>query len=100
MLSNPHPLGAGQPHNVQPSSASVRGKSERLRTFFTHPATAALPVRLGPLMGRILNAPGWLKRAAISVGAGLFGWALVFIHLRWFDRWYLAYGSRAKFQRR
>jgi predicted acylesterase/phospholipase RssA len=56
-----------------------------------------LTAALGPAIGRILNAPGWLKRAALGVGAGLFGWAVVFVHLRWFDRWYLAYGSRSKF---
>jgi hypothetical protein len=58
----------------------------------------ALTAALGPLIGRILNAPGWPRRAAIGVGAGLFGWIVTFVHLRWFDRWYLAYGNRNKFR--
>jgi predicted acylesterase/phospholipase RssA len=57
----------------------------------------ALTAALGPWIGRLLDAPGWWKRAAFGVGAGLFGWAVVFIHMRWFDRWYLEYGHRSKF---
>jgi hypothetical protein len=57
----------------------------------------ALTAVLGPAIGRVLNAPGWLKRALIGVGVGLFGWAVVLVHLQWFDRWYLAYGARSHF---
>jgi hypothetical protein len=56
-----------------------------------------LPVALGPTVGRILNAPGWLKRAAFGVGAAAAGWAIVAVHVMWFDKWYLRYGSRSRF---
>ncbi|HVG56708.1 MAG TPA: patatin-like phospholipase family protein [Vicinamibacterales bacterium] len=52
---------------------------------------------LGRVVGRILDAPGWLKRAAIGVGAAIAGWAIVGIHLLWFDRLYLRYGNRSHF---
>lgn len=57
----------------------------------------ALGAALGPWIGRVLNAPGWWKRAAIGVGVGLVGWAVAAVHLAWFDRWYLGYGARTKF---
>jgi len=50
---------------------------------------------LGPVVGHILGAPGWLKRAAIGVGTAVAGWAIVGVHLTWFDRWYLKYGNRS-----
>jgi hypothetical protein len=59
----------------------------------------ALTAVLGPVLGRLLNTPGWLRRATIGVGVGLFGWAVAFVHLRWFDRRYLDYGSRKWFER-
>jgi hypothetical protein len=52
---------------------------------------------LGPAIGRVLNAPGWLRRAAMGVGVGLLGWLIVLVHLKWFDRWYLNYGARSHF---
>jgi hypothetical protein len=63
----------------------------------TSALVAVLTAALGPAIGRALNAPGWLKRAAFGVGVGLFGWAVVLVHLLWFDKWYLAYGHRSKF---
>ena len=56
-----------------------------------------LTAALGPVVGRILNAPGWLKRAVFGIGAAVAGWAIVAIHLTWFDRWYLRYGHRSRF---
>ena len=66
---------------------------ELLTTVLIFLLTAAL----GPLVGRILNAPGWLRRAAFGVGIAAVGWAVVAVHLVWFDRWYLRYGSRSHF---
>jgi predicted acylesterase/phospholipase RssA len=56
-----------------------------------------LTAALGPAVGRILNAPGWLRRAAFGVGAAAAGWAIVAVHLTWFDRMYLRYGRRSHF---
>jgi predicted acylesterase/phospholipase RssA len=57
----------------------------------------ALTAALGPAIGRVLNAPGWWKRATFGVAVGLFGWAVTLVHLTWFDRWYLSYGRRTRF---
>jgi predicted acylesterase/phospholipase RssA len=60
--------------------------------------TLALGTMLGPVVARWLAAPGWVRRAAVGILAGLFGWIVTTVHLRWFDRWYLAFGQRDKFE--
>jgi len=56
-----------------------------------------LTAALGPAVGRILSAPGWLRRAAFGVGAAAAGWAIVAVHINWFDRMYLKFGHRSHF---